>query len=33
MQIMKAGYVRMSDIGIVAAFDEQRKRIRTEISQ
>ncbi|KAL4477756.1 hypothetical protein ABPG72_018930 [Tetrahymena utriculariae] len=32
LNILKAGYIKQSDIGIVTTFDEQKKRIRSEIN-
>jgi hypothetical protein len=32
MQVLKAGYVKASDIGILTTFEEQRRRLKTEIT-
>ena len=32
MQILKAGYVKSSEVGIITSYDAQRKRFRNEIT-
>ena len=32
LQILKSGYIKLSDIGIITPYDAQKKRIRNEIN-